>query len=131
MRLAILLSVCPADLEKELTAQQKLFPDCAQMRAHIVTVIHSRTRDCAPMMMGNLNEEASNLDAGSDEFVESEDGELYRLEIRNGQKVFTKPRYDSSKGNTKGGGAEQNRQRMFSLLARWPHQSRLQSQDSS
>ena len=29
------------------------------------------------MMMGNLNEEASNHDAISDEFVESEDGELY------------------------------------------------------
>ena len=39
MRLAILLSTCPTDLEKELTAQQHLFPDYAQMRAHIVTVI--------------------------------------------------------------------------------------------
>ena len=44
MRLAILLSMCPTDLEKELTAQQHLFPDCAQMKAHIVTVINSRTR---------------------------------------------------------------------------------------
>ena len=35
--------------------------------------------------------------------MESEDGELYRLEIRNGKKVFTKPRHDSSKGNTEGG----------------------------
>ena len=29
--------------------------------------------------------------------------EKYRLEIRNGKKVLTKPRYDSSNGNTKGG----------------------------
>ena len=43
-RLPILLSKCPTDLEKELTAQQQLFPDDAQMRAHIVTVINSRTR---------------------------------------------------------------------------------------
>ena len=63
MRLAILLSMCPADLERELTEQQLLFPDHAQMRAHIVT--H------APMMMGNLNDEASNCDAGSDESMES------------------------------------------------------------
>ena len=56
------------------------------------------------MMMGNLNDEASNHDASRDEFVESEDGELYRLEIRDGKKVFTKPRHDSSKGNTKSGG---------------------------
>ena len=81
-----------------------LVPDYAQMRAHIVTVINNRTRGLAPMMMGNLNDEASSRDAGSDEFVESKDGELYRLEIRSGKKVFTKPRHDSSKGNTKGGG---------------------------
>ena len=56
------------------------------------------------MMMGNLNDEASNRDAGRDEFLESEDGALYRLEIRNGKKVFTKSRHDSSKSNTKGGG---------------------------
>ena len=42
------------------------------------------------------------LHAGSDESVESEAGELYRLEIRNGKKVFTKSRHEPSKG--KGGG---------------------------
>ena len=81
MRLPILLSLCPTDLEKELTAQPHLFPDHAQMRAHIVTVINGRTGGPAPMMMGNLNEEASKHDARSDEFVD--------LEIRNGKKVFT------------------------------------------
>ena len=74
------------------------------MKTHIVTVINSRTRGLAPMMMGNLSDEDSNHHASSDEFVESEDGELNRLEVRNGKKVFTKPRHDSSKGNTKGGG---------------------------
>ena len=62
MRHAILFSMCPTDLERELTAQQHLFPAYAQMRAHIVTVINSRTRGPAPMMMGNLNDEA--LDKG-------------------------------------------------------------------
>ena len=38
----------------------------------------------------------------SDESVESEDGELYRLEIRNGKKVFTDSLPDPSKGT--GGG---------------------------
>ena len=50
------------------------------MRAQIVTVINSRARGPAPMMMGKLNEEAGNDDARSDEFTEGEDGELYRLE---------------------------------------------------
>ena len=96
MRLAILLSMCPADLERELTAQQVLFPDHAQMRAHIVTP--------APMMMGNLNDEASNRYAGSDKSMGSKDGDLYRLEIRNGKKVSTISRHDTSKSNTTGGG---------------------------
>ena len=65
------------------------------------------------MMMGNLNVEASNHDAGSDEFVESEDGELCRLEIRNGKKVFTKPRYDSREGNTEGGRRAQQSKNVF------------------
>ena len=54
------------------------------------------------MMMGNLSDEDSNHHANSDEPVESEDGELYRVEIRNGKKVFTKSRPDPRKG--KGGG---------------------------
>ena len=49
-------------------------------------------------MMGNLSDEDSHLPTGSDENVESEDGELYRLEIRNGKKVFTKSRHETSKG---------------------------------
>ena len=72
MRLAIIFSMCPTDLETELTAQQHLFPHCAQMRAHIVTVINSRTCGPAPMMMGNVKEEASNHDTSSDELVEVE-----------------------------------------------------------
>ena len=51
MRLAVLLSMCLTGLEKELTAQQHLFPDYAQMKAHFVTVINSRTCVLAPMMM--------------------------------------------------------------------------------
>ena len=62
------------------------------------------------MMMGNLTEEASNHDTSSDELVEGKDGDLYRLEVGNGKKVFTKPRRDSIKGNTRGGGKRQNRQ---------------------
>ena len=44
VRLAVLLSTCPTDLERELTAQHHLFLDSAQMKARVVTVIDSRTR---------------------------------------------------------------------------------------
>ena len=46
------------------------------MKAYIVTVINSRTRGPAQMMMRNLSDEDSNHHANSDESVESEDGEL-------------------------------------------------------
>ena len=55
------------------------------------------------MKMGNLKKEASNHDASSAEFIESEDGEVFRVEITNRKKVFTKPRQ----------------------WTRWPDQSRL------
>ena len=74
MRLAILLSMCPTDLEKELTSQQHLFPDYAQMNAHIVTVINSRTRGLAPMMMGNLSDDDSSHVASSHASNESVEG---------------------------------------------------------
>ena len=120
MRLAILLSMYPTDLEKELTAQQHLFPDYAQMKAHIVTVINSRTRGLAPMMMSNVSDEDSNHHASSDESVESEDGKLYLFKIRTGKKVFTKSRHEPSKG--KGGGKGKTE---FPLWTHWSHQSRL------
>ena len=102
MRLAIILSTCPTDFEKQLTAQQHLFLDYAQMKAQIVTVINNPTRGLAPMMMGNLRDEDSNHHASGDDSVENEDGELYRLQIRNGKKVFTESRHEPNKG--KGGG---------------------------
>ena len=111
MRLAILLSMCSTNLGQDLTVEQHLFPDYAQMNAHIVTVINSRTCGLAPMMMGNLSDEDGNHHANSDESVESEDGELYRLEIRNGKKVFTEPRPDPSKG--KGGGKSKTDRECF------------------
>ena len=121
IRLAILLSMCPADLEKELTAQQHLFPDYAQNEgSHSVTVINSRTRGLASMMMGNLSDEESNRHASGDDSVEREDGELYRLEIWSGKKVFTKSRHEPSKGTKEN----------VPLWTHWSHQSRLQSQSS-
>ena len=59
--------------------------------------------------------------------MESEDGELYLLEITNGKKVFTKSRHDSSKSNTKGGGKVEPTKNVSAVD--WSHQSRLQSQD--
>ena len=74
------------------------------MKAHIVTVINIRTRGLAPMMMGNLSDEDTNHLASSDESVTSNDGQLYRLEIRNGKKVFTESRPDPSRGKRGGKG---------------------------
>ena len=42
-------------------------------------------------------------DAGSDEVMESEDGQLYRLEIKNRRRILTK---SLGRGSHKGGGKE-------------------------
>ena len=42
-------------------------------------------------------------DAGSDEVMESEDGQLYRLEIKNRRRILTK---SQGRGSHKGGGKE-------------------------
>ena len=49
MRPAILVA-------KESTAQQHLFPDFKHVRAHIVTVINTRTRGPTPMAVGTLEQ---------------------------------------------------------------------------
>ena len=86
-------------LAKESTAQQHLFLDFEQVRAHIVTVINTRTRGAAPMSVGNLDGEVGDSDAGRDEVMESEDGQLYRLEIKNRRRILTTSSH-------KGGGKE-------------------------
>ena len=49
--------------------------------------VDSRTWGLAPMMLGNVREFVSNH---GDEFLESEDGELLRLNARNGRTVLPK-----------------------------------------
>ena len=80
MRMSILLQMCPADLERELLPQQHLFPKYDALRNHIIGLVHSRTSGAAPMLYA--------LDpsgGGNEEAMEGEDGELYRLERRDGK----------------------------------------------
>ena len=111
MRLAIILSV-PNTPGKRVDNAATFFPDYAQMKARSVAVINSRTRGLAPMMMGNLSDEDSYFRAGSDESVESEDGELYRLEIRTARK--------SSLNLVMNQAIDK---RMFPLWTHWSHQN--------
>ena len=95
-----------------------------------MTVFNSRTRGLAPMTMGNLSDENNNQHAIDDESVENEDGELYRLDIRNGKKVFTKFSSLSKQSNTKGGGKGKTDRECFRCEPDWSHQRRSPSQIS-
>ena len=72
MRLGIILSECPTDFQTELTAQQHLSPDYAQILAHIFTVICSRARGLAPVVLESWNEGVGNCNASHEEIVERE-----------------------------------------------------------
>ena len=69
--------------------------------AYIVTVINTRTRGAAPKAVENWNSEVGDSGPGSDEAMESEDGQLYRLEIKNRTRILAK---SQGKGSHKGGG---------------------------
>ena len=71
MRLAILLSMFTTDLEKELTAQQHLFWDFAQMKARIVTVMNSRSYPRLAPPQHDISSEAEDRPSEN-----SDDGEL-------------------------------------------------------
>ena len=86
-----------------------------------MTVTNSRTRGRAPEMMGTLSEEVSNHDVRSDEVIEVEDGELYRLEKETAEKSSPNLGMTWAKATLKGGGQGKNRQRMFSLRTCSPH----------
>ena len=83
--MSILLQICPADLKRELLPQQHLFPKYEALRNHIIGLIHSRTSGTAPMIYHLENAGST----GDDQTVEGEDGELYRLERKDGKtRVF-------------------------------------------
>jgi len=80
MRMSILAQMCPADLARELLPQQHLFPRYDALRNHIIGLVHSRTTGVAPMILS-----LDPANGGGDDAVEGEDGELYRLERRDGK----------------------------------------------
>ena len=69
------------------------------------------------------NSEVGDSDAGSDEVMESEDGQLYRLEIKNRKGILI---VSQGKGSHKGGGKEgKTDTECYQCGARWPHQSSI------
>ena len=64
-------------------------PGFEEVRARIFRVINTRTRVPAPTAVGHLNSEVGDSDSGSDEVMESEDGQRYRLEIKNRKRILT------------------------------------------
>ena len=81
MRMSVLLQICPPDLERELLPQQHLFPAYDALKNHIIGIVHSRTSGAAPMLH-NLEDPAH---AEDEHIIEGEDGELYRLERKEGR----------------------------------------------
>ena len=111
-------------LAKESTAQQHLFLDFEQVRAHIVTVINTRTRGLLRWLWDIWNSKVGDRGAGSDEVMESEDRQLYRLEIKNRKRILTTSQgRGSHKGGCKEGKSDTECFPWFLVRARWPHHS--------
>jgi len=82
-KMVSLLQMCPKLVEAELESQLHLFSSYPSLKAHITNLVASRTSGSMPMMQGSL-EEASPPDPVE---FEGEDGELYRLEKKDGKFV--------------------------------------------
>ena len=72
------------------------------MRAQIVAVLSSRACYLAPIMVGNMNDDASHTDVQGDEIMEGDEVDVYRMEVTNGRKSLPNPSVISGKGDPKG-----------------------------
>lgn len=83
LRISVLFKLIPIELTKELIRQPTKWTSYAQLKDHLNQVQYCRTNGPAPMMM-NLE-----ADQGDQEVI-MEDGEVYRLEKKNGKQYAVK-----------------------------------------
>ena len=97
-RVALLLGMCPVDVQRELEFRQDLYDTYEKMKSQILFITNTRTQGQTPMQLGNTQ----SCDM-VEEVYEDENGELYRLETKDGKKTITKAPRGAGKGGGKGG----------------------------
>ena len=106
VRTSILFQLAPEKLSEEILKQATKWTSYTALKEHLQTLQHLRTSGPAPML-SNMEEDKE----GDGETIVDENGELLRLERRNGQKVavktWTKPPFQrGGKGGGKGSAKE-------------------------
>ena len=100
-RKAVLLTMLPDQERKEIEAQKHLFKNYHALRNRVTELIHDRTGGSSDMIMP-LDIHTGDSDEHYVEDPETGEMELYRLEAREGKKVWVKK--GKGKGKGKGGG---------------------------
>ena len=67
MMMEVLCGICPADVSKEIVAQQHLFPTFDALKSHLLTIAHNRSKGPAPMLVGAVDQEDACEDNVGDE----------------------------------------------------------------
>ena len=89
IRISILFQLAPEALASDIMKQTTKWTSYTSLRDHLITLQHLRTNGAAPMLY-NIEDHESGQ--GEEEIV-SEEGELLRLERRNGKQVAVKAKF--------------------------------------
>ena len=90
LRISILFKLIPEDLAKDILKQTTKWASHTALRDHLLAIQYNQTNGPAPMLY-NL-EEPDDTPTALDQEITDEDGELLRLERRNGKTVAVKPK---------------------------------------
>ena len=103
IRISILFKLIPADLADEILKQTTKWSSYTVLKNHLLALQFLRTKGQAPMI-SNLEEGGTqpSVPSGEVEIVMTEDGELLRLEKREGKRVAVRVAARGSKGASRG-----------------------------
>ena len=100
IRISVLFKLIPSSLADEILKQTTKWASYTQLKEHLHSVQFLRTKGPAPMNCSNLEEESQEPipETSEEETFTNEDGDLLRLEKRDGKRVAVKVQKGSGKG---------------------------------
>ena len=99
LRISVLFKLVPSSLAEEILRQTTKWSSYTQLKEHLHSLQFLRTKGPAPMSCSNLEEESLGTPEPSEEGTfTNEDGDLLRLEKRDGKRVAVKVPSPSQRG---------------------------------
>ena len=106
VRISVLFKLIPALLADEILKQTTKWVSYTQLKEHLHSLQFLRTNGPAPMSCSNLEDEQARLPCAipEEDTITTEDGEILRLEKRDGKRVAVKVHSQQPRGNRRNQG---------------------------